>query len=84
MRRNKKPRCLACYACPMGVVGCDDDRIPHGHGGGTVCEECGIPYYKVHPHSRFCSKGTPITNDVEHDAYILRWQLRWRQPIRKR
>jgi len=61
----------------MGVVGCDNDTVPHGHGGGKVCSECGVPYYKVHPHSKVCSKGTPVMNDVKHDEYHLERQMEW-------
>ncbi len=73
--KNEKERCKACYPCPMGVVGCDDNREPHGHGGTQKCPECGVSYAYVHPHSNACSKGTPISRDVEHDEYYLNRQL---------
>jgi len=72
-----KKRCLACYECPMGVVGCDDERQPHGHGSATECPECGVPFYKIHPHSTVCPRGTPVTDDVKHDEYHMKHQLRW-------
>lgn len=72
-----KKRCLACSECPMGVIGCDDERKPHGHGCGQECPECGVPYYHIHPHSNICSKGTPITDDVEHVESHMKHQLRW-------
>lgn len=78
-REKEKPRCLACSDCPMGVIGCDDDRSPHGHGSGQECPECGVPFYKVHPHSNVCSRGTPVTDDVRHDEYHMKHQLRWRK-----
>lgn len=72
-----KPRCKACYPCPMGVVGCDSDSRPHGHGSAKRCPECGVPYTYVHPHSNVCSLGTPIDNNVMHDDNQLRRQLGW-------
>lgn len=72
-----KPRCTACCECPMGVVGCDGPRIPHGHGSAKNCPECGVPYAYVHPHSNVCSKGTPISEDVRHDEHNLYRQLKW-------
>jgi hypothetical protein len=74
-----KERCKACYPCPMGVVGCDEDREPHGHGGTRICQECGVPYAYVHPHSKFCSNGTPINMDVVHDEYHMNIQLEWKK-----
>jgi len=72
-----KHRCKACYPCPMGVVGCDSDSRPHGHGSSKRCPECGVPYDYVHPHSNVCSLGTPIENDVMHDDHHLKRQLGW-------
>lgn len=72
-----KHRCKACYPCPMGVVGCNEDSKPHGHGSSKRCEECGVPYAYVHPHSNICSKGTPIGDDVRHDERNLNRQLEW-------
>lgn len=78
-RKVVKNRCKACFPCPMGVVGCPNDLKPHGHGSGQVCEECGVPYYKVHPHSSVCSRGTPITDDVVHSEYHMKNQLQWKK-----
>jgi len=75
VHENGKERCKACYPCPMGVVGCDEDKTPHGHGSMQRCEECGVPYAYIHPHSNICSKGTPIKMDVVHDEYYLNIQL---------
>lgn len=72
---NGKERCKACYPCPMGVVGCDEDSKPHGHGNMQRCPECGVPYAYIHPHSNICSMGTPINMDVIHDEYYLNMQL---------
>jgi len=77
IKEGEKPRCLACSDCPMGVVGCDDDRKPHGHGSTQECPECGVPFYKVHPHSSVCTKGTPIVNNVRHEEWHMKHQLRW-------
>lgn len=77
--QKKKPRCKACYPCPMGVVGCDSDRKPHGHGSSKRCPECGVPYDYVHPHSNICSLGTPIEDGVMHDDYHMRRQLEWKK-----
>lgn len=74
-----KPRCKACYECPMGVEGCKWDDIPHGHGCADRCPECGVLYYHVHPHSNVCSRGTPVTNDVRHDKTHMKHQLRWKK-----
>lgn len=75
--KNMKPRCKACYPCPMGVVGCDEDRKPHGHGSSKRCAECGVPYVDVHPHSNVCSLGTPIDSKMMHDEHNLHRQLEW-------
>lgn len=72
-----KPRCKACYPCCMGVVGCDEDRKPHGHGSLKRCSECGVPYAYVHPHSNVCSLGTVVTGDIMHDEHNLHRQLEW-------
>ena len=72
-----KPRCKACYPCPMGVVGCDDDSKPHGHGSLQRCPECGVLYAYVHPHSNVCSLGTAVRGDVMHDERKLHIQLEW-------
>lgn len=72
-----KPRCKACYPCPMGVVGCDEDSKPHGHGSAKRCPECGVLYDYVHPHSNVCSLGTPIDNGVIHDEHNVHRQLEW-------
>ena len=72
-----KPRCKACYPCPMGVVGCDSDSRPHGHGSSKRCPECGVPYDYVHPHSNVCSLGTPIDSGVIHDEHNAHRQLEW-------
>ncbi len=74
---ERKPRCKACHPCPMGVVGCEIDSKPHGHGGAQICPICGVPYYKVHPHSNVCPSGTPVEDNVKHDEYHLKWQLKW-------
>lgn len=76
-----KPRCKACCPCCMGVVGCDNDNKPHGHGCSERCSECGVPYVDVHPHSHVCSKGTPIGYDVSHDERNLHYQLEWKKEI---
>lgn len=73
-----KPRCKACYECPMGVIGCEWDDKPHGHGCGQRCQECGVTYYHVHPHSNVCSRGTPVTNNVRHDYSHMKHQLKWK------
>lgn len=39
--QKTKPRCKACYPCPMRVVGCDEDIKPHSHGSSKRCPECG-------------------------------------------
>ena len=75
--QNVKPRCKACYPCPMGVIGCEEDRKPHGHGSLQRCPECGVPYTYIHPHSNVCSKGTVVSGDVMHDEYQLHRQLEW-------
>lgn len=72
-----KPRCKACFPCPMGVVGCDEDRRPHGHGCSKRCPECDVPYVDVHPHSNVCSLGTSIEHNVRHDEHNLHRQLEW-------
>jgi hypothetical protein len=72
-----KPRCKACYPCPMGVVGCDEDSRPHGHGSSKRCPECGVPYVDIHPHSNVCSLGTPIDSGMMHDEHSLHRQLEW-------
>ncbi len=77
--RDTKPRCKACYPCPMGVVGCDSDNKPHGHGGAKRCPECGVPYAYVHPHSKFCSLRIPIEDNVIHDDYHMQKQLEWKK-----
>lgn len=77
---KEKERCKACFPCPMGVVGCRYDDIPHGHGGAQECKLCGVPYYQVHPHSNVCPSGTSIEDDVKHDEYQMKWQLRWNIP----
>ena len=74
-----KPRCVACYPCVLGVVGCDEDRKPHGHGSSQRCPECGVPYAYVHPHSNVCSKGIIVSGDVMHDEYQLHRQLEWKK-----
>ena len=74
-----KPRCKACYPCAMGVVGCDMDSSPHGHGSTRICEECGVPYTYIHPHSDICSQGTIVNEDIRHDDYHLRRQLGWKK-----
>ncbi len=76
--KDGKKRCKACYPCPMGVVGCDEDNEPHGHGSAQRCPECGVPFAYVHPHSNCCSKGTAINDDVDHDEYHLKKQLEWK------
>lgn len=76
--REYKPRCKACYECPMGVVGCEWDDKPHGHGCAQTCTECGVTYYHVHPHSNVCSRGTPVTNDVKHHYSHMKHQLKWK------
>jgi len=76
---NGKERCKACYPCPMGVVGCGEDNIPHGHGSSQRCPECDVPYAYIHPHSNFCSRGTPINTEVVHDDYHLKMQLKWQK-----
>jgi hypothetical protein len=76
-----KHRCKACCPCPMGVVGCDSDSEPHGHGSTKRCSECGVPYTYVHPHSNVCSLGTPIEDNVRHDDYHLRRQLEWKKDM---
>ncbi len=63
----------------MGVIGCDDERIPHGHGSGQECPECGEQFYKIHTHSSVCSRGTPVTDDVEHDERHMKHQLRYKK-----
>jgi len=73
---KQKPRCNACVECPMGVVGCEWDDKPHGHGSGQTCSECGITYYRVHPHSNTCSRATPVTDDVRHDEHNMKRQFR--------
>lgn len=73
--KKELERCKACYPCSMGVVGCDDDRKPHGHGGSKKCDECGVLYYRVHPHSQVCSKAIPVSDDVIHDEHNLKYQL---------
>lgn len=75
--KSLKPRCKACCPCPMGVVGCDMDSNPHGHGSAKRCAECGVPYTYIHPHSNVCSQGTIVSEDVRHDEYHLRRQLEW-------
>jgi hypothetical protein len=70
-------RCNACHPCPMGVVGCTCDTVPHSHGGAIICEECGYPYYETHPHSRCCSKATPVVNSVVHSEPMKKIQLGW-------
>ncbi len=77
--RGTKPRCKACYPCPMGVVGCDSDNKPHGHGSAKRCPECGVPYAYVHPHSKFCSLRIPIEDNVIHDDYHMQKQLEWKK-----
>lgn len=77
--QKTKPRCKACYPCPMGVVGCDSDSKPHGHGSTKRCPECGVPYAYVHPHSNVCSLGSVVDNDVMHDDYHMRRQLEWKK-----
>jgi hypothetical protein len=72
-----KLRCEACYPCPMGAVGCNEDRKPHGHGSSKRCPECGVPYVDVHPHSNVCSLGTPIDTRMMHDEHNLHIQLEW-------
>ena len=72
-----KSRCMACCPCVMGVVGCDNDNNPHGHGSTRRCDECGVPYVDVHPHSNICSKGTVVSEDARHDEYQLHRQLEW-------
>lgn len=72
-----KPRCKACCPCPMGVVGCDEDRKPHGHGSSKRCPECGVPYVDIHPHSNVCSLGIPIDSGLMHDEHNLHRQLEW-------
>lgn len=74
-----KSRCKACFPCPMGVVGCDMDNSPHGHGSTKRCEECGIPFTYIHPHSNICSRGTAISDDVRHDEWYLHRQLEWKK-----
>jgi len=76
--KDGKKRCKACYPCPMGVIGCDEDNEPHGHGSAQRCPECGVPFAYVHPHSNCCSKRTVINDDVEHDEYQLKKQLEWK------
>lgn len=71
---KEKPRCTACFPCPMGIIGCEWNDVPHGHGCGQTCTECGVTYYKVHPHSK-CSKGTPVRDDVKHDEKRMKSQL---------
>ncbi len=72
-----KSKCMACQPCCMGVVGCDNESRPHGHGCAERCPECGVPYVDVHPHSKVCSRGTPIDDNVAHDDHQLRRQLGW-------
>lgn len=72
-----KPLCKACNPCCMGVVGCDNDSKPHGHGCAERCSECGVPYVDVHPHSSVCSLGTPIDSGVRHDEHNIHRQLEW-------
>ncbi len=79
--KSIRPRCNACHPCVMGVVGCDMDNNPHGHGSTKRCEECGVPYTYIHPHSKVCSQGTVISKDVVHDEYHLHRQLGWKKCI---
>ena len=73
---NKKPRCMACYSCPAGVIGCEIDTGKcHSHGGTVSCPICGIPFYQTHPHSNICPHGSPIRDNVEHNMRNLRRQL---------
>lgn len=74
---------MACSECPMGVTGCDNDRNPHGHGSGQECPECGVPFYKIHPHSNICSRATPAKDDVKHNEHHMKWQLRWGRWLKK-
>lgn len=73
------PRCKACSDCPMGVTGCEWDDKPHGHGCAQRCDECGVAYYHVHPHSNVCPRATPVKNDVVHDITHMKHQLRWKK-----
>ena len=75
--KNGKTRCKACYPCPMGVVGCEEDKEPHGHGSMQRCSECDAPFAYIHPHSSCCSRGTPVTDDVIHDENNLNIQLEY-------
>lgn len=77
--KSVKHRCNACYPCPMGVVGCDMDSDPHGHGSTKRCTECGAPYTYIHPHSNVCPQGTVVSDDVRHDEWHLRRQLEWKK-----
>ncbi len=79
--KTTKSRCKACFPCPMGVVGCDVDSSPHGHGSTKRCEECGVPYTYVHPHSSICSQGIAVSGDVRHDEWHLRRQLEWKRDM---
>lgn len=79
VHKNGKERCNACFPCPMGVVGCGEDKVPHGHGSTQRCPECNVPYTYVHPHSNCCSRGTPINDDVMHDENHLNIQLEWKK-----
>lgn len=76
IKESEKPRCKACVECPMGVVGCEWDDKPHGHGCAQICPECGISYYRIHPHSNTCSRATPVTDDVRHDEHNMKRQFR--------
>ncbi len=76
-----KKRCLACTECSMGVIGCNDNNTPHGHGCAKNCPECGVPFIDAHPHSNVCSKGTPITDGVMHNNAHMRHQLKWKKEI---
>lgn len=78
IKESDKPRCLACSECPMGVIGCNDERKPHGHGSAQECPECGVSFYKVHPHSSVCPRGTPVADDVRHTEYHMKHQLKGR------